>query len=138
VARPARIDPLSVYVYSLRDARPRRELAPPADGAVAVSREAPGHIALVVDADRPGVVIVREAFAPGWSAEVSGSEAALLAAEEHHLAVRVPQGRSAVVLRYRPPGGRAGAVLTAASLLACAVMLSRRGPAGGVSGPRAG
>ena len=52
----------------------------------------------------PTVLVVRDGWAPGWTAEVDGRREPVARADGRHRAVAVPAGRSTVVLRYRPPG----------------------------------
>jgi uncharacterized membrane protein YfhO len=63
------------------------------------------------------VVVVRDAYARGWSARVNDVEAPVLRANGRHRAVSVPAGTSRVVLSYRPPGLTLGLAIAAASAL---------------------
>jgi uncharacterized membrane protein YfhO len=62
-------------------------------------------------------VVVRDAYAPGWSATVDGERTPILRADGRHRAVAVPAGASRVALSYRPPGLTAGLFVAAASAL---------------------
>lgn len=148
---PQRLAPLVLHLYALRaplplrfvavDARPaaRDERAGGADGATLVEglpfeargargqlladSESSDEIRLAVRSDRPTVVVVRDAFAPGWSASLDGQPVPLLRADGRHRAVAIPAGDSQVRLRYRPPGVRAGLALSGLALLAVALLL---------------
>ena len=87
-------------------------------GATAgVGRDDPGHIALEVDAADAGRVVVADAIVrDGWTATVDGQAAAITRTSAFG-AVQVPAGKHRVVLTYRAPGLRAGAVVSALSLL---------------------
>jgi hypothetical protein len=98
----------------------------PARGTSRVESEAPGHIDLAVSASGPGVVIVREGFAPGWRGSVGGVEAAVWRAAGRHLAVAVPGGESRVTLTYRPPRARLGAAVTVLALAAAGIAMVGR------------
>ncbi len=75
-----------------------------------------------VDASAPGLVVVSDAWDPGWKARVDGADVDLLRADVAFRAVRVGAGSHDVRLRYRPASVIAGAWIGAASLaLACAV-----------------
>lgn len=91
------------------------------------------EIEMVVETDRPTAVVMREAYAPGWSAWVNESPAPVLRANGRYRAVPVPAGSSRVVLRYRPPGLAAGLVVSGFSLACLGVIgvtsLSRAGGA---------
>jgi hypothetical protein len=88
-----------------------------AEGQALVVRDGAERIEMQVVADRPSVVVVRDAFAPGWSATVNGERAPVLRADGRHRAVPVPAGTSRVLLSYRPPGLAGGLLAAAASAL---------------------
>ena len=68
---------------------------------------------LRVRADRPGLLVVSQAWFPGWTATVDGRAADVVAANGLVTGVPVPAGEHEVVLRYRPPGLTAGALVSA-------------------------
>jgi hypothetical protein len=91
---------------------------PQAEGRILSIQESSEHIAMDVEADRPTVVVVRDGYAPGWTATVAGSRVPVLRANGRYRAVAIPGGQSHVVLSYRPPSLRRGlAVGLAAALL---------------------
>lgn len=97
-----------------------------ASGRVASVAETPDEIEMVVEADGPTVVVVRDAHAAGWSARVNGSPAPVLRADGRHRAVPVPAGTSRVVLSYRPPGLWPGLTLTIVSSMLVLLLWRRR------------
>jgi hypothetical protein len=123
VLAPGRVAPLAVHVYRLRDPRPRVE----ASGGARVAEAVFGAngVSLVVGADRPEEVLLRDGWAPGWSARVDG-EPAVLRASGRHRALRVPAGSHRVEMAYAPPG-LALALAASALALAAAAALARRG-----------
>lgn len=97
-------------------------------GSTGVVDWGPSSARVEVDADRPALLVLSQAWAPGWSATVDGETAPVVRANGLVQAVPVPAGGSEVVLRYRPPGlvvGSAVSALTAVGL-AGAVALDRR------------
>ena len=108
-----------------------------ANGRILSTTETPGRLEFSVEVDRTTVLVVRDAFAPGWHAEVDGQPAPLLRADGRHLAVSVPPGTSRVVMAYRPPRLAAGVALTsaAAAMLGVLWVTERRRP--GRAGVRA-
>jgi hypothetical protein len=97
---------------------------------VPVERPAGGRYELVSEAAFDGILVLAEAWAPGWSVEVDGAPAELHVADHALLAVELPAGRHAVRFRYAPPGrtaARATALAAAALLLAWGVGARRRG-----------
>jgi hypothetical protein len=122
VVAPARIAPLSIRVYALRDPLPLREAA----GAIAAIREGADWIQMQVEADRPTTVVVRDAYAPGWRAWVNGRAAPVSRVDGRHRGVEVPAGASRVELRYRPPSFVPGLVLTLVSGAVAVLLWLRR------------
>lgn len=111
-------------------------LPPGAEGAVAAA-EQPGarvsalefgreRIALDAEAPGPFLVVVSQTYYPVWRAYVDGRRARLWRANYAFQAVDVPAGHHRVELRYEDRMLQAGAVLSAAGLLACVGLLSGR------------
>jgi len=120
VLAPARVAPLAVHLHRLRDPRPRIEAS--GDARVLETRYGANDVSLLVEASRPEDVLLRDGWAPGWSARVDG-EPADVRASGHHRSVHVPAGRHRVAMEYRPPGiplalGTSGLALAAAAALA--------------------
>lgn len=101
VLAPARIAPLRVHAYALRESAPLVELrgAPGSAGLVA---RGPGHATVDVMSAAPALLVVSEGAAPGWRARYAGREAEIVAVDGRRLGVRVPAGRGRVDLSYRP------------------------------------
>ena len=124
---PARVAPLTVRLYALRAPLPLREVA---SGEVLERQESSDELRWRVRADRPTELVVRDAFAPGWSATLDGRPVRILQADGRHRAVAVPAGESVVTLRYQPPGLRPGLAVAALALVAVGLMLPRPAPGG--------
>jgi hypothetical protein len=123
--RPARIAPLEINVYRLRDPRPLYEVQG-AQGSVTVRATHEDRLELQVAAAAPSSLVVREGYAAGWSARVDGQPVAVRPLDGRHRVVAVPAGDHRVVMEYRSPAARAGLAL---SLLAAAgTLLLWRGP----------
>ena len=91
----------------------------------------PGRVRVTVDAPAAGLVVVNEAWFPGWRATVDGQPAPVLRANSLVQAVPVPAGRHEVSLAFRPayflwPAGL-GLGALAALLAALALGRVRRG-----------
>jgi hypothetical protein len=82
---------------------------------------------LEVDASTPGILVLVEAFSPGWRATMDGQPAEVLQANLLFRAVRVPTGRHRVAFNYRPPSVFRGAALSLAGLLASVVVWRGQG-----------
>jgi hypothetical protein len=99
-----------------------------ASGRVVSALESSERLELEVEASRPTLLLVRDAFAPGWSARVDGRSVPTQRADGRHRAVAIPSGKSRVVLEYRPPRQLAGLALS----LGAAVVLAGLWLGGGV------
>ena len=113
------LDPATVHVYALRDPRPRFALLGGA-GSVRVLEERSDALALEVTAPADAEVLVRDGFAPGWSATVGGRPVRILEHERRHRRVAVPAGTHRLEMRYQPPGlalGVTASVVSAAAVL---------------------
>jgi hypothetical protein len=113
-------------------ARAGRGDEPPADAVAApascdVRAERPERIAVHCDGGG-GLVVLADAWAPGWTATVDGAGAVVERVDLALRGVEVPPGAHDVVFAYAPPGEAAGRWITLASwvaLLAGAVLLLR-------------
>jgi Bacterial membrane protein YfhO len=101
-----------------------------ATGRVAVSDRSSSSVAMRAQLSRPGLVVLNDSFAPGWSVQVDGRDASPVRVNDVMRGVAVGAGTHAVEWRYRVPGLRAGAALSAfaalLSLALAAVLLARR------------
>jgi hypothetical protein len=77
-------------------------------------------------AAQPGLLVIADAFAAGWSATVDGRPVPIWAADGMIRAVPFPAGRHRVQLRYRSPGLAEGVVVTMAALAATVVLVARQ------------
>jgi hypothetical protein len=107
-------------------------IAPGASGPLPVEAGRAGDCALVAfsntrvqarcRAQRPALAVFLEQHDAGWTATVDGAATPLLRANLLVRAVPVGAGEHVVALDYRPPGLRAGAVISSLSLVICTVM----------------
>jgi hypothetical protein len=113
-----------------RDVVLEREAAASCQVAAVEPREsAPDRSVHVVEADGPGLFVLRDSWAPGWQASVDGVEQAVLRANGKHRAVAVPAGRHEVVLRYQAPGLRVAVLVSLVSAMVAAWVWLRDGRA---------
>lgn len=87
-----------------------------AGGRVAVADETTTSVTLDATLRRPGLVVLNDALAPGWSVRVDGEEADAVRVNDVMRGVAVGAGRHEVEWRYRVPGLRLGAALSALAL----------------------
>ena len=101
--------------------RQSRALGPQLNGPVRVSdyRESTNSAVFRADATGPGAVVVASLVQDGgWTArDETGVSLATGRANGPFLAVEIPAGGHQIHLRYAPPGSKAGAVVTAGTVL---------------------
>jgi len=78
-------------------------------------------VALTVDAARAAVLVVSQAWSPGWKARVDGRQAPVVRVDGLVQGVPVPAGARRVELFYRAPGLRLGSAVSLATLAALLV-----------------
>jgi hypothetical protein len=89
-------------------------------GRVSVSDKSNASTVITAELDRPGLVVLNDAWAPGLSVQVDGHGAEPLRVNDVMRGVAVPAGRHEVEWMYRVPGLRAGALVSLVGLLLCA------------------
>jgi hypothetical protein len=90
-------------------------------GELRVEADAPEHLVAEVNAPEGAVLIINDAWQPGWSARIDDAPAPLLPANVAVRAVPLPSGSHRVELRYATPGVPAGLCLFALTWAALAV-----------------
>jgi hypothetical protein len=121
LADPA-FDPLREVVLAEGTATPAR---PGFRGEARVTTRGMDRLSVAAELNRDGYVVLVEAYEPGWRATLDGRPAPVLRANVLFRAVAVPAGAHRLELRYRPGSALAGAVVSAAGLLASALVLRR-------------
>jgi hypothetical protein len=91
-------------------------------GTVQVLADAPGSVMLNVDANAPGILVLSEAWYPGWAAEIDGAAAQALPVDGALVGVPVPAGQHTVNLRFRSPALLWGGLVSIAWLAAAALL----------------
>ncbi|MFY2563242.1 YfhO family protein [Corallococcus terminator] len=98
-------------------------------GSVRVERPSPEHLLAEVETSESAVLVINDAYQPGWTATVDGREVPILPANVAVRAVAVPAGQHRVEFVYRTPGLRAGLIVGIGTLLAlCLLGVARRRP----------
>jgi uncharacterized membrane protein YfhO len=73
-------------------------------------------VVLETDARAPGLAILTDSWFPGWTATVNGRDVPIERVDYLVRGVRVPAGRSRVVMRYEPASFTAGIAASGAGL----------------------
>jgi hypothetical protein len=120
VAASAALAPAAVHFYALAGALPRLSVEPA--GAARLVSDVGDRLEIEADAPSPAVLVLRDGYAAGWTAVVSGRGVPLVEHHGRHRAVAIPAGRSIVEMRYRPPGWRPGLAVAGATLLVLALL----------------
>lgn len=93
----------------------------PSTDTVEVLDPSPGRVSLRTALERPAIVILADAFDPGWTATLDGRHTAILRADLLMRAVAVPAGQHTIVFSHAPASAVVGLGLsfTGAIMLAC-------------------
>jgi hypothetical protein len=86
-------------------------------GDAAIERYEPERVVARTRADTASVLVLSDAWFPGWSVTVDGEDAALLRVDHALRGVALPAGDHTVEFRFQPRALVAGGLVTAVSLL---------------------
>jgi hypothetical protein len=96
-------------------------------GSAHILRFAPEAITVQVETTHPALLVLGEAYYPGWTAQVRGQEIPCLPANAWMRAVPIPAGKQEIIFRYHSTWLVQGALLSILSLALALVVLRRRG-----------
>ena len=89
---------------------------------VRVTRSSPERLSFDVAPDHSALLVLTDAWHPGWRARVDGVAAPVLRVNAHFRGVPVPAGARRVEMRFEPWSFRAGAALSLATLAVLALL----------------
>jgi hypothetical protein len=95
------------------------------DESVTITRYEPQHVELVAELKRPGLVILADAYDPGWSLTIDGAPAPIFRTNRLMRGAAVKAGRHKLVYTYNPASFRVGAGMSIAALLALIALVYR-------------
>ena len=93
--------------------------------------DAGDRVGVEAELPRPGILVLSEAWLPGWVASVDGARAEILRANYVLRGIELSEGRHHVCFDYRPVSVALGAALSLLGLLIVALLLwidRRRAP----------
>ncbi len=96
---------------------------PRAGGRIFSVQRAAGSITIGAESDGPGLLVLNDAWWPGWAASIDGRPVAIKRADALIRSVEWPPGRHQLTMRYDPPELRYGLLVSAAGLLAVVALL---------------
>src|SRR5262249_42718416 len=88
------------------------------DESVTVSRYGPQRVELVAELKRPGLVVLADAFDPGWSLTIDGAPAPILRTNRLMRGAAGRAGKHTLGYTYSPTSFWIGAAISIAALLA--------------------
>jgi len=95
-------------------------------GHAAIEHYTPENVRVRVDAPKPAVLVLLDAFGRGWTATLeNGVATPILRANALVRAVAVPAGNHVVTFRYETPLLRAGAAVSLTGALLCLALIAR-------------
>ncbi len=108
------------------------------DDRINVTDDSSQHIAAITQSERPGLLMLKDTYYPGWEAYVDGKRVPIANTDYLFRGVFVDAGRHVVDFRYEPTSFRAGIAITAVSLaliIVCCIMAFCSRPRFGVAPP---
>ena len=93
-------------------------------GAATIAEYAAERVVVQTQSEEPALLVLSDAFYPGWQATVDAAPAEILPANVLFRGVYVPAGAHTVVFTYAPTGWRVGLALAAGGLLLVLVAMS--------------
>jgi hypothetical protein len=121
--RFARVHSGDVKIYENLDSGGRAYLASQ-PGTATITEYAAEQVSVETQSAAPALLVLSDAFYPGWTATVDGAPAAILPANVLFRGVYVPAGAHTVTFDYEPTGWRLGLVLAAGGLLLALLAVS--------------
>jgi Bacterial membrane protein YfhO len=117
VLRSPGFDPATaVLLEESATSAPRSE--PRGTASVAIHAYAPSEVRLAIASDASGFVVLTDAFYPGWTATIDGTDAPILRADCFFRAVRVTAGKHDITFRYTPRSFLLGSIVSGGALIA--------------------
>jgi hypothetical protein len=102
------------------------EHAAPSAGEVRITDYQPSTVELETRSATPAVLVLSEAYYPGWRVRIDGQEAPVLRVDHALRGVVIPAGEHRVSFRYKPTWLVRGLWLTLIGLLGTSVLLFQR------------
>lgn len=97
-----------------------------ASATIEVERFTANHVTVRVTAAQGGILLLADAWYPGWKVQVDGRHAPLYRADHMLRATEVPAGAHVVEFRFAPTAFYAGALISGVTLITClGVLLGR-------------
>ncbi len=95
-----------------------------ADNSVVVTEDWPGHLSLQISSNQPGLLLISEAYYPGWVASVNGQTTPVYEADGFFQALQVPAGQFTVIVDFQPMPFTLGAIGSLLALLVCLALMA--------------
>jgi len=112
-------DPRAAVVLS-DGSDPRLPARAAANESVQIVAYEPERVAITADVANPAVLVLADAFYPGWQATVDGVPAPILRANLMFRGLALAPGRHEIIFSYRPAAWRLGAAISLIALTALA------------------
>jgi hypothetical protein len=122
LAGPA-FDPRATVVIS-GGSHPQPPASAAGDESVRITAYTPDRVVLTSEVASPAVLILADAFYPGWEATVDGLPAPLLRANLMFRGLALEPGRHEIVFSYRPAAWRLGVAVSLGALAVLAAAIA--------------
>jgi hypothetical protein len=112
-------DPRAVAV--LEEPPPVRLSGSPTPWKAVITEYRHNMISVAAETAAEGMLVLSEAFFPGWKATINGKEGRVYRTDYNLRGVFLPPGESTIVFRYEPESFRVGALITLGTLVVSAL-----------------
>jgi hypothetical protein len=92
-------------------------------GTAQIVAENPLELTIAVESPGGGMLVVADAYYPGWEASIDGASTTIYRANVAFRAVVVPAGAHTVRMVYQPRSVAVGAAISGVSLVVCGLLL---------------
>jgi hypothetical protein len=123
--RRGEVDLTQMVVLNRRVNPADKPAAGGAPGEARIERYEDDRVRIATTSERPRLLVLADAYVPGWVASVDGEPAEIHRANIGFRAVAVPAGQHVVEFRYRPRSVRIGFAVSMAGLAGIVAMFLR-------------
>ncbi|MDP2649440.1 MAG: YfhO family protein [bacterium] len=93
------------------------------EGSASIVSYSPNKVEVKVESEKSQIVVLSDAFYPGWKAEVNNKPSKIFLANAAFRGVFVPEGKSNIVFKYSPLSFYLGSFITFFSLIISGVIV---------------
>ena len=128
--KSGQVDPATRWLRLAQDNEPLGSISagqPAPQDKTTITHYSGERVAVEVNLESPGWLILTDTYYPGWQATVDGQPVEIFRANLNFRAVAVPPGEHVIVFEYRPRSFQVGAWISGLALVALGAGLAKSG-----------